>query len=102
MNSIIHAYEKGDEGKITIDVSLEGDEVVIKYADDGKGIPKENLDKIFEPFFTTRRNQGGSGLGMHIVYNLVVQKLQGTIVCESEVGKGTSFTVKIPHESSDE
>ncbi|MDP6506700.1 MAG: HAMP domain-containing sensor histidine kinase, partial [Planctomycetota bacterium] len=76
--------------------------VQVSVQDSGIGIPEDARAQVFEPFFTTRRNQGGSGLGMHIVYNLVVQKLQGTIVCESEVGKGTSFTVKIPHESSDE
>jgi len=52
------------------------------------------LAKIFEPFFTTKRGEGGSGLGMHIVYNLVTQKLGGSINCESKVGTGAKFTLK--------
>ncbi|MEH2465762.1 sensor histidine kinase [Nostoc sp.] len=74
----------------------QGNRVVIQYSDDGCGIPPENLNKIFEPFFTTPRQQGGSGLGLHIVYNLVTQKLQGTIDVNSAVEKGTLFIVTLP------
>jgi signal transduction histidine kinase len=70
--------------------------LIFEYADDGRGIPQENLSKIFDPFFTTRRGQGGSGLGLHIVYNLVTQKLAGTIRCESKVGVGTKFIIDVP------
>ena len=70
--------------------------MTVEYTDDGRGIPPENLTKIFEPFFTTKRGDGGSGLGMHIVYNLVTQKLGGSINCESTVGIGTKFTLKLP------
>lgn len=56
----------------------------------------ENLSKIFDPFFTTKRGQGGSGLGLHIIYNLVTQKLGGAIRCESEVGTGTRFVIELP------
>ena len=66
------------------------------YADDGKGMEPEVAKKIFEPFFTTRRGTGGTGLGMHIVYNLVVFKMEGTIECASQLGMGTVFTVKLP------
>ncbi|RKZ57028.1 MAG: hypothetical protein DRR08_20070, partial [Candidatus Parabeggiatoa sp. nov. 2] len=66
--------------------------------DDGCGIPPENLAKIFEPFFTTARAQGGTGLGLHIVFNLVTQKLNGTIRCESLKGQGTTFFIEIPNE----
>ncbi|MEI6063585.1 MAG: HAMP domain-containing sensor histidine kinase [Pseudanabaena sp. ELA748] len=52
--------------------------------------------RIFEPFFTTARDRGGSGLGLHIIYNLVTQNLNGTIVCESEVGIGTKFIITLP------
>ncbi|RKZ73552.1 MAG: sensor histidine kinase, partial [Gammaproteobacteria bacterium] len=65
-------------------------------SDDGCGIPPENLDKIFEPFFTTARIQGGTGLGLHIVFNLVTQKLQGTINVQSEIGVGTTFILNFP------
>ena len=63
---------------------------------DGKGISDENLEHLFEPFFTTRRAQGGTGLGLHIIYNIVTQKLGGTIHCESAVGQGAKFIMNIP------
>ncbi len=66
------------------------------YADNGKGISSEDLPRIFEPFYTTKRGRGGSGLGLHIVYNLVTQQLQGTIVCDSQLEGGTRFLIRIP------
>ena len=106
LNSIIHAYIPGEEGELRFEVrlwseaskegSIERSGVVIYYTDNGCGIPPQNLEKIFEPFFTTARSKGGSGLGLHIVYNLVTQKLQGNIRCESEVGKGTKFAIELP------
>ncbi|MEG4573323.1 ATP-binding sensor histidine kinase [Microcoleus sp. N3A4] len=96
MNSLIHAYEPGATGKLAFDWQQEGDRLRFEYSDDGQGIPPENLSKIFEPFFTTKRGQGGSGLGLHIVYNLVTQKLLGEIECKSEVGVGTKFIIKLP------
>ena len=81
---------------MVFEIHLDGREVTVEYTDDGRGIPEENLTKIFEPFFTTKRGEGGSGLGMHIVYNLVTQKLGGSIKCESTVGIGTKFTLKLP------
>jgi len=70
--------------------------LVLTYADDGAGIPPEHLKRIFEPFFTTARAKGGTGLGLHIVYNLITQKLKGTIRCESAVGQGTKFIIELP------
>ncbi len=99
MNSLIHAYEPDTEGSIRFEVRRENGSAVLTYTDNGKGIPQENLGRIFEPFFTTRRGRGGSGLGMHIVYNLVTTKLGGSILCASEVGKGTTFTVTFPVEA---
>ncbi|MEG5062674.1 ATP-binding sensor histidine kinase [Microcoleus sp. B3-A4] len=96
MNSLIHAYEPGASGKLAFDWQQEGSRLRLEYSDDGQGIPPENLSKIFEPFFTTKRGQGGSGLGLHIVYNLVTQKLLGEIECKSEVGVGTKFIIKLP------
>ncbi|MEG4496460.1 ATP-binding sensor histidine kinase [Microcoleus sp. F10-C6] len=96
MNSLIHAYEPGATGKLVFDWQQKGDRLRFEYSDDGQGIPPENLSKIFEPFFTTKRGQGGSGLGLHIVYNLVTQKLLGEIECKSEVGAGTKFIIKLP------
>ncbi|MEG4962221.1 MULTISPECIES: ATP-binding sensor histidine kinase [unclassified Microcoleus] len=100
LNSLIHAYDREDEGILTFDFKLEGDRLIFEYADNGKGIAPENLSKIFEPFFTTKRGQGGTGLGLHIIYNLVTQKLNGTIRCESQVKKGTKFMIEFPAKMS--
>jgi two-component system NtrC family sensor kinase len=78
--------------------------VTLKLADNGKGIPQENLKQIFDPFFTTQRGLGGSGLGLHIVYNTVTGPLCGSIEVESTEGRGTCFTLRIPltaHDDSD-
>ncbi|WP_373231105.1 ATP-binding protein [Cohnella sp.] len=96
MNSLIHAYDAEAEGKISIAVSLRYSDLIIHYFDDGKGMPKDVAEQIFNPFFTTNRSGGGTGLGMHIVYNLVTQSLGGTIKCESQVGEGTAFIIQIP------
>jgi predicted ATPase/signal transduction histidine kinase len=96
MNSLSHAYDSGDNGTICFSISQLPEHLNFEYTDDGKGIAPENIGKIFDPFYTTKRGQGGSGLGLHIVYNLVTQKLQGTITCESQVGVGTKFMMQIP------
>ena len=94
MNSMIHAFENKEEGQIKISATTnEEEKFCIVYEDDGKGLNKEQKEKIFEPFFTTKRGSGGSGLGMHIVYNLVTSKLGGKIKVESEEGKGIRFTM---------
>ncbi|MGB0384388.1 MAG: trifunctional serine/threonine-protein kinase/ATP-binding protein/sensor histidine kinase [Ardenticatenaceae bacterium] len=105
MNSMTHAYKKGgdglgypERGYLRFQLSLQENRLILEYSDDGCGIPPENLSRIFEPFFTTARNQGGTGLGLHIVYNLVTQKLGGTIRCESQVGVGTKFIIDFPLE----
>ena len=71
-------------------------ELLMTYSDDGKGIPAADLPYIFDPFFTTGSEKGGSGLGLHIIYNIITQKLNGSISCNSTPGQGTSFSVKIP------
>ncbi len=97
MNSLTHAYYGLDKvGQLQFEITQQGDEVIIIYSDDGKGIPSKSLDKIFEPFFTTARERGGSGLGLHIIYNLVTQNLKGSIFCKSEVDVGTRFTLTLP------
>lgn len=95
-NSLLHAYDEDEMGTITIEISYDDGNVLLQYSDDGKGMPPEVQKKVFEPFFTTRRGTGGSGLGMHIVYNLVVFKMGGSIECMSKLGVGTVFTVKLP------
>ncbi len=96
INSLIHGYDDGENGIISIDVTNTGDQVQIILRDNGKGIPRENLGKIFDPFYTTKRGSGGTGLGLHIVYNLVSQSMKGTITCESVEGEGAGFIIKLP------
>jgi len=96
MNSLTHAYEASDVGCIDIDVSLQNEALLLKFADDGKGIRPENINKIFDPFFTTQLGKGGSGLGLNIVFNLIVKKLGGSIHVESALGLGAKFIIRIP------
>lgn len=96
MNSLIHAYGPDDEGHISIAMAKQHNDLIIQYSDDGRGMPEEVVEQIFNPFFTTNRGGGGTGLGMHIVYNLVTQSLGGTIRCESKAGTGTTFIIQIP------
>jgi signal transduction histidine kinase/HAMP domain-containing protein len=96
LNSIIHAYDNEKEGILSIIVEKSKGNICLIYSDDGKGIDKENLSKIFDPFFTTNRHEGGSGLGLNVIYNLVTTKLKGNIVCESTKGNGVKFIINIP------
>ena len=97
MNSLIHAFEDRDRGEIRIHIVLKEEEIMsFIYQDNGKGIPEEHIPKVFDPFFTTKRSEGGSGLGLHIVYNLVTQKLKGSITCQSHPGEGATFTITLP------
>ena len=98
MNSLIHGFENLEQGHIVIDATLEGSELLLRYSDDGKGMNAESLKHMFEPFFTTKRGQGGSGLGLHVVYNLVTQTLRGRIDVASNPGQGVLFTLHIPLE----
>lgn len=97
VNSLIHAYAPGQAGRITIDLEADGPEGVrMTYRDDGRGIPADVLPRIFDPFFTTNRAGGGTGLGLHIVFNIVRQKLRGDIAVESAPGQGVCFTLRFP------
>jgi signal transduction histidine kinase len=100
MNTLNHGFLDLDHGDINIYLQEIDDTVVIEYRDNGKGISEAHLHKVFDPFFTTRRGQGGSGLGLNIVYNLVSQKLKGSIECTSELGKGAVFRITIPKDIS--
>ena len=96
LNSLQHAFPKIDEGVINISIDGTRDDVVITFQDNGIGMSPETSARIFEPFFTTKRGQGGSGLGMHIIYNLVTQTLNGKIQCQSSLGEGTVFSIRLP------
>jgi len=95
-NSLKHGFEQIESGVITCSVQLNSKEIIFCYEDNGKGIPDSFLHKIYEPFFTTERQFGGSGLGMHLVYNIVTQLFKGNITCHSGVGKGVKFMVVLP------
>ncbi len=96
MNSVHHAYPDGNGGRIKVGLDLTDEGAVIRIQDFGSGMDQETVGQVFVPFFTTRRNNGGTGLGLSIVYNVVRSVLGGTIACESELGKGTVFTVTLP------
>ncbi|MBF0473417.1 MAG: PAS domain S-box protein [Nitrospirae bacterium] len=96
MNSLIHAFEVGDIGHIDITCENISGHLILRYNDNGKGVPEEHLKKIFDPFFTTKRGSGGTGLGLNIVFNIVNKNLLGTIRCESVVGVGTTFIMELP------
>jgi signal transduction histidine kinase len=97
MNSIIHGFEFIEKGIIDIDiVMLDDKKICLTFKDNGKGIPEQLRKRIFDPFVTTKRGQGGSGLGMHLVYNLVTQALNGSISVQSENNKGVEFKIIFP------
>jgi PAS domain S-box-containing protein len=102
MNSLLHGFDDETPGQMTITVTPPDDKGMIglRYADSGKGIPPENLKHVFEPFFTTRRGEGGSGLGLNIVYNLVKQTLKGSIHAEANPGGGAAFVLSFPQRLS--
>ncbi|PHR70620.1 MAG: hypothetical protein COA66_11410 [Arcobacter sp.] len=95
MNSMVHAFKKKEKGKIIIRIEQNKDELIIVYTDNGKGIKKENLHKIFDPFFTTNRNNGGSGLGLNIIYNIITSRFKGTIICKSIENEGVEFFIHL-------
>lgn len=96
-NAVLHGFSERTHGRIHISAQvLAGDQVQVVVSDDGKGIAAESLGKIFDPFFTTRLGQGGSGLGLTIVHNLVTVMLRGRIAVESTLGQGTQFTLSFP------
>jgi signal transduction histidine kinase len=95
-NALKHAFDEDQNGTLRIEVVPKDAEVTLAVTDDGQGIPDDILPRIFDPFFTTKRSSGGTGLGLHIVYNLIQERLKGRIAVESIVGEGTRFTVTIP------
>lgn len=102
MNSLTHAFEAGVAGLISISCRADGDFVLIHYRDNGCGMSSATARRVFEPFFTTRRGQGGSGLGMHIAWNLATRVLAGNLHCESTPGQGVHFVLRFPRELAEE
>ncbi len=99
-NAEAHGFVGREHGKVTIAAEAIGDDQVkLIVTDDGRGIDSEHLAHIFEPFFTTKLGQGGSGLGLSIVYNLVTSILGGKIDVRSQIDVGTTFTLQFPLEA---
>lgn len=97
LNAANHAFVDGRSGTISITAKLRGnDDIEIIFADNGAGMTPDVQRQAFDPFFTTRRNEGGTGLGLHIVYNLVTQQLGGRMMLESRLGQGTTFRIIMP------
>jgi signal transduction histidine kinase len=97
LNAANHAFSDGRSGAITISARQRGnDDIEIIFADNGAGMTPDVQRQAFDPFFTTRRNEGGTGLGLHIVYNLVTQQLGGRMMLESRLGQGTTFRIIMP------
>ncbi len=99
-NSILHGYPDGREGTFRLTARRVADDIEIEYSDDGDGVPPHLLGRIFEYFFTTRRGQGGSGLGLSIVHNLVTNQLRGEINAASPPGAGLSIRILIPGDAA--
>ncbi len=99
-NAFFHGLQEHVPGVVRIETRpLDEAHVEISVSDDGHGIPPEILGRIFDPFFTTRLGQGGSGLGLSIVYRLVTTLLGGRIGVDSTAGQGTRFTVVLPYKA---
>jgi signal transduction histidine kinase len=94
LNSVIHAFPDGRDGHVVIEArQVDDDSVEIFVSDDGVGMTEETQRRAMDPFFTTRRNEGGTGLGLHIIFNLVTQQLGGKLSFESKLGWGTRFRI---------
>lgn len=99
INSLVHAFAdiSDGSGEITIEIKRLAQSIELNYSDNGCKLNEETKTQLFEPFYTTKRGQGGSGLGAHIVYNLVTQKLKGNIELITDQAQGKTFKISIPH-----
>ncbi len=95
-NALIHAFAENSSGHILIEVSHQNQQITLSVKDDGRGMSSDTLNKVFDKYYSTRIGQGGSGLGLYIVKNLVEKSLQGHIEVSSQVGKGTHFCITLP------
>lgn len=102
-NSVTHGFaERSSDNEIVISVCRTGEQLCLDYRDNGKGMDEDTAKHIFDPFFTTNRHNGGSGLGMHVVFNLVTQQLGGKIDLDTEPGRGTAFRITMPAAAQDQ
>ncbi len=101
-NSVTHGFESGTRsGQITIKARLPNTQrLIIDYHDDGIGMTDEIRQKAFEPFFTTNREHGGSGLGLYVIYNIIIQQMNGTIHIDSTPDTGSLFHIDCPIETA--
>lgn len=95
MNALKHAFEGRSDGLVTISAKAEKSCLLLHVFDNGVGVSAEVRARMFEPFFTTKRGQGGTGLGLHIVYT-IIQRLGGDVTLESEEGKGLRVEFRLP------
>jgi signal transduction histidine kinase len=99
-NSAVHAYPDGTRGSVHISAHASGKHnIEVLFSDEGCGMSPEVRRQIFDPFFTTRRDQGSTGLGLHIVHNIVTNRLGGRINLESRPGAGTKIRIVVPREA---
>jgi signal transduction histidine kinase len=100
---VAHAFPDGARGSVRIAAQALGNEnVEVLFSDDGCGMSAEVRRQVFDPFFTTRRDQGSTGLGLHIVHNIVTNRLGGKINLETRPGAGTKFRIVVPREAPPE
>jgi len=95
-NSLKHGYDGKSGGTINIGLTNGKEQIHIRYQDDGIGMTEDVLSEVFKPFYTTKKDQGGSGLGMHIVQTIISENLQGSIEMSSKYGEGVQFDIFLP------
>ncbi|MBH9578532.1 ATP-binding protein [Inhella proteolytica] len=95
-NALLHAFPPGQNGEVLLSAEAQGEQILLRVADNGRGMDAATLEQLFKPFFSTRIGQGGMGLGMPIVDRLVHKTLGGQIVVRSQPGQGTVFEISLP------
>lgn len=98
-NSLAHAFDGMEDGLMTIDVSCQSGHVKLIYRDNGCGLDETSQKQIYEPFSTTKRGEGKTGLGMHLVYNIVNRGLGGSIKLKSALMSGVEYCIVFPADS---
>ncbi|MBZ9613240.1 sensor histidine kinase [Rheinheimera maricola] len=96
MNSLHHGLQDVAQPQIVISLQQQQQQLLLQYSDNGCGMSATDLARLFDPFFTTKRHQGGTGLGSHIVYNLVTVRFNGRIEVSSPPGMGLQYTIWLP------